>query len=102
LEIVFCVAVIVTVVEPVTFLWVTVNVAVVFPAGTVTEAGTPAALMAELFRAIAIPPVGAGPERVTVPLTTVVETPFTVPGETETELNVGAVIVSGADFDPDR
>lgn len=55
----------------------TVNVAVDEPAGTVTEAGTVAAVLL-LVRATAVPPVPAGPESVTVPVD--VEPPTTVVG----------------------
>lgn len=45
---------------------VTPKVAVVAPPATVTDAGTVTALLAEL-RVTVTPPVGAAPERVTVP-----------------------------------
>ena len=46
---------------------VTVNVVLVLPAGTVTDAGTVAAALL-LLRAISAPPTAAGPLRVTVPV----------------------------------
>jgi hypothetical protein len=62
------VAVIVTDVEDVTVLVVIVNVAVVAPAATVTLAGTVATEVRLLESVTAIPPAGAGPFRVTVPV----------------------------------
>jgi hypothetical protein len=84
---------IVTVVFAVTFLCPIVNVTVDFPAGTVIVAGTVAAVVTELLRLTTLPPAGAGPESVIVPLTAVVELPFTVTGETEMESIVGERIV---------
>ena len=52
-----------------TFFCVTLNVAVVFPAGIITVAGTDAAELVELLRFIASPPTGAGLLIVTVPVT---------------------------------
>jgi hypothetical protein len=49
-----------------TILDVTVNVAVVCPAATVTDAGTVAALVALLLRLITVPPLGAAAVNVTV------------------------------------
>ncbi len=68
----------------------------------VTVAGTATVLARELVRAITLPPVGAGPERVTVPLTEVVELPFTEVGDTEMESRVGALIdrLALAELDP--
>ena len=57
--------VIVAVVEEVLATVVTVNVAVVAPAGTVTDAGTWAAVVRLLVRLTAIPPAGAGALNVT-------------------------------------
>jgi hypothetical protein len=57
----------VTDVEAVTLLVVTVNVALLAPAATVTLAGTVAAAVLSLERETAAPPLGAGPLRVTVP-----------------------------------
>ena len=53
--------------EAVTLLVVTVNVALLAPAATVTLAGTVAAAALSLERETAAPPLGAGPLRVTVP-----------------------------------
>jgi hypothetical protein len=58
----------VTVVEAVTLLVFTVNVALLAPAATVTLAGTVAAAALSLIRGTAAPPLGAGPLRVTVPV----------------------------------
>lgn len=68
------------------------------PEGTVTVAGTVAL---ELFdvRATAIPPVGAGPLMVTVPVE--LEPPVTVVGERVMPVTVGALIVRVAVLDPD-
>lgn len=51
----------------VTFFVLIVNVALVFPAGTETDADTVAAEVFELFKVIDRPPVGAGALIVTVP-----------------------------------
>ena len=58
----------VTGVDVVTALVVTVNVALLAPAATVTLAGTVAVAVLLLVRATAAPPVGAGPLSVTVPV----------------------------------
>ena len=58
----------VTGVEAVTLLVLTVKVALLAPAVTVTLAGTVAAAVLSLIRETAAPPVGAGPLRVTVPV----------------------------------
>jgi hypothetical protein len=58
----------VTGVEVVTALVLTVNVALLAPAATVTLAGTVAAAVLSLIREMAAPPLGAGPLRVTVPV----------------------------------
>jgi hypothetical protein len=68
-------AVIVTLVCAATAEWPTAKVVVVCPAANVTVAGTVAAGESELARATTIPPLGAGPDNVTVPVTTVVELP---------------------------
>ncbi len=52
---------------------VTVKVAVVAPARTVTDVGTVATLVALELRVTTVPPVGAGPPRVTVPVDVVDE-----------------------------
>lgn len=88
------VAEIVTDVLEVTVLVVTVNVAVVAPAATVTLAGTVATEGRLLDRMTTAPPVGAGPESVTVPVDG--EVPFTVVGLRVRELSVGAVTVKAA------
>jgi hypothetical protein len=62
------VAVIVASVVTETISDVTVKVALVWPAGTVTVAGTVAALVAELEREMLQPPLGAAPSNVTVPV----------------------------------
>jgi len=64
-------ALMVTSVELVTVEWLTVNLADVAPAGIVTVAGTVAASGFELLRVTITPPVGAGPDRVIVPVTSV-------------------------------
>jgi len=58
----------VTGVDAVTVLVLTMNVALLAPAATVTLAGTIAAAVLSLIRETAAPPVGAGPLRVTVPV----------------------------------
>jgi hypothetical protein len=58
----------VTDVEVDTLLVLTVNVALLAPAGTVTLAGTVAAAVLSLIRETVAPPVGACPLRVTVPI----------------------------------
>ena len=75
-----------------TGLVVTVNVAVVAPATTVTLAGTCAAGVLLRDRVTTAPPAGAGPLNVTVPVEEV--PPITVLGLRLTELAVAAVTVN--------
>lgn len=84
-----------TVVLAATLEWVTLNVTVDFPAATVTLAGTEAAAVFELFR-LRTTLAAVGPDKVTVPVTAVVELPFTEVGETETDASTGAWIESDA------
>src|SRR5260370_6779436 len=58
----------VTEVDAATALVLTVNVALLAPAGTVTVAGTVAAAVLLLVRLTTAPPLGAGPLSVTVPV----------------------------------
>jgi hypothetical protein len=85
------VPVIVTFVFAVTALEVTVNVAVVAFAATVTLAGTVAAAVLLLDSVTTAPAAGAGPFNVTVPVDGV--PPITVVGLKLTEVNVAAVTV---------
>ena len=71
----------------------TVNVAVDCPTGTTTELGTVAAAL-PLDSATAVPPVGATPESVTVPVD--VFPPNTEVGFKVTETSVAGLIVSVA------
>jgi hypothetical protein len=71
-----------------------VKVALVLPEGTVTEAGTVAAAVLLLVRPTAIPPVGAGPLKLTVPVELV--PPVTDVGFRLTELRAGGRTVSPA------
>ena len=80
-----------------TTLVVTVNVAEVFPAATVTLVGTVAADVLLLVRVTTAPPVGAAPLRVTVPVEGLA--PVTLLGFSDTDDAVtatGAVTVSVA------
>ncbi len=72
----------------------TLNVAAVLPAATVTDAGTVAALSL-LDSVTTIPPVGAALERVTVPVDG--DPPRTAAGLTLTEVRVSGSIVSFAE-----
>ena len=73
---------------------VTANEAVVCPAGTVTVDGTVAEPML-LDNWMTVPPLGAGPVRVTVPEEDV--PPTTVVGLSETDDSVGGLMVKGAE-----
>ena len=74
---------------------VTVKVAVVFPAATVTDDGTVAAAVLSLDRATESPPVAAGPLRVTVPVE-LLSPPVTLVGLKEIEDTTGGCTVSVA------
>ena len=87
-EAVFLVAVMVIELFIATARVVTVNVAVVFPAVTVTLAGTVATAVRLLDRVTTVPPAGAAPVSVTVPVDGV--PPFTVVGFRVSEAMVGA------------
>ena len=89
------VAEIVAVFVVVTVLVLTIKVAELLPAATVTPDGTVATEVALLDRLTTVPPVGAGPVSVTVPVDG--EGPFTVVGLSPRELRIGAVTVSVAD-----
>lgn len=89
------VAVIVTAVTAVTVDVVTVNVAVVAPAATVTEAGTVAATLLDAS-VTTMPPAGAADNKVTVPVLDV--PPVTDVGFKATVLSTGAVIPRDADW----
>ena len=83
-------AVIVAEVTLATAVVVTVKVAVVAPAATVTVGGTVALPVLDV-RLIDVPPVGAGAPRVTVPVEG--EPPVTVAGERETAVSDAELIV---------
>ena len=65
-----------------TFLCATLKVALDLPAGMATLAGTVAAEVIELERVTTIPLADAGPDKVKVPVTAVVELPLTEFGDT--------------------
>jgi hypothetical protein len=77
---------------------VTVNAALVLPAATVTDEGTVAADVLLLLSVTIVPPVGAAPLRVTVPVE--LAPPVTDVGLRLTELNATpGVTVRAAVFD---
>jgi len=78
----------VTVVEAETALVLTVNVALVAPAATVTLAGTRATVVLLLESATCAPPAGAGPLNVTAPVDEF--PPVTLVGLNVSEASVGA------------
>ena len=89
-------------VDAATALVLTVKVALVAPAATVTLEGTLAAVVLLLESATIAPPVGAGPLSVTVPVEDRIP-PTTFVGFSESEERVGAggaagVTVSEADL----
>ena len=88
------VALIVTDLDVVTVTVVTVKVALVAPAATVTLAGTVATEVRLLERVTTVPAVGAGPESVTVPVDGA--GPLTVVGFRVKALRIGAVTVKVA------
>ena len=79
-----------TAVDVVTVRVVTVKVALVLPAGTVTLAGTVAAAVLPLVRVTTAPPVGAAALKVTVPVDVAPE--VTDVGFNVTEDTVGVVV----------
>jgi len=79
-----------------TAAWLTLKVAATFPAATVTVRGTEAADGLELATETVNPPAGAALVKETVPVTEVVELPFTEAGETETEARPGGRTVKVA------
>jgi hypothetical protein len=87
-------AVIVTGVAAATPRVVTVNVADVVPAGTVTEDGTIAAAMFELERKTGTPPTGAAAEIVTVPVALL--PPTMVTGFSERDVGSGPLVAREA------
>src|SRR5436190_24326744 len=88
----------VTVVDAVTALVLTVNVALVAPAATVTLEGTVATDVLLLESATCAPPDGAGPLSVTVPVEE--SPPVTVVGLSDSEVSVrggaGVAVSSGS------
>lgn len=94
--------VIVTLICAATACEVTVKVCVVLPPMTVTGVGTDAAAGLLLATVTAIPPVGAGPVSVNVPVGFVVKPPVTTELFTVTEASIGELTVSVAVFDMPR
>ena len=93
-------ALIVTMVELVTSLVETVKVAVFEPAGTVTLAGTVAALVFELLRVTTAPPANALALRVIVPVDVVLPSlPTIETGLKPTELTASGITVSVTGFE---
>jgi hypothetical protein len=88
---------IVTLRNPETFRVVTVNVADVWPAGTVTLTGTVAVAVLLLLSATSVPPVGAPPDKVTVPVE-FAEPPFTTVGDNDNDARETGVTVNVADL----
>jgi hypothetical protein len=78
---------------------VIVKVAVVAPAATVTEVGTVAAVVEELFRVTTLPPEPAAPFSVTVPVTVTLLPPTTVVDESVTLERLAGCIVREAVVD---
>jgi hypothetical protein len=96
----------VTVVVTITTDVLTVNVALVAPAGTVTLAGTLATEGLLLERETTAPPLGAGPLNITVPVEDPSGPPVTLDGFSVSEVRVGGATVSEADrvvplYDPE-
>ncbi len=85
------VPVMISLTAPATGVVLIVNVAVVAPAATTTFAGT-VALVSLADSVTVVPPVGAAPSRVTVPVE--VLPPTTDVGETDTLTSAGGLIVS--------
>ena len=83
----------VTTVEDLTFCCCTVNVPVVAPAGIMSVDGTVAADVLLLVGVTVTPPAGAGPDKVTVAVTTVLELPTTVLGLIVSNVGTGAFTV---------
>ena len=87
---------IVTVVEVTTTLVLTLKVAWVAPAGTVTLEGTVAAPVLLLESATTAPPAGAGPFSLTVPVEVPSGPPTTLVGLRLRELTIGGSTLSAA------